>query len=185
MGTLKDSPYYDKIYATSAKYNQHYTKSHYYGMWLKVINLLGEEPEILEIGCGPGQFAAMLYDLKFRDYFGIDFSSEAVKRARVATVARMKFTQGDAREKDLLDLIGFDYDTVIAMEVFEHTDDMKILANLQPGSTIILTVPDFDDPSHVRHFKTIDEVKLRYVPKIEIHHLEKHSRWYILKGKIK
>lgn len=184
MGSLRDANYYDRIYAQSEKYGRHYSKSHYFPLWKKVLEQLNDcEVPVLEIGCGTGQLAHYLADNFVRNYTGFDFSNEAIQKADDACGSVMKFLVGNALEKYTYEVL-FGFKTVIACEVFEHTDDMKILSHLPEGTTIILTVPDFDDPAHIRYFKTIEEVRLRYSPRIAISHLEKFQRWYLLVGKV-
>lgn len=186
MGTERKAEYYDKIYISSEGYAQHYAKSRYFALWTEVGKQLFElrrakkELLILEVGCGTGQFAEMLFDNQLPDtYVGIDFSFEAIRKAKART--NYSFRVADARNQDVYFRLPL-FNTVIALEIFEHTDDMQILSLLKSGTTVIATVPDFDDPAHVRHFKTLDEVQTRYEKKLNITHLIKIQRWYLFVG---
>lgn len=68
------------------------------------------------------------------------------------------------------------------MEVLEHTDDEKILSFIPIAKEVILTVPDFDYPSHIRHFTTKEEVMDRYKKHLIILDYEKMDKWHIVKG---
>jgi len=180
MGSLKNEKYYDTIYEKSIEYSKPYDKSVYYGLWKKVMSLITKQP-ILEGGCGPGQFAKMLEDNSFKDYIGFDFSEQAIKMAKKNS--NQIFSVMDA-------LLGkwpqYHFNTILLLEILEHTDDLKILSLVPIGKEIILTVPNFDCDSHIRHFTTIDSVISRYGPYMDIIHAENFnsnaSTWYIIKG---
>jgi hypothetical protein len=120
----------------------------------------------------------------------LDFSAEAVKIARGVLpgerVTLPFFYEADClnpntyaeHQAELAELI-------VAMEIFEHTDDLKIISLLPEGKQILLTVPDFDDAAHIRHFKTIEEVRERYSKMIDISNATKFERWYVVTGTIK
>lgn len=180
----KESNYYDQIYRESQSYALPYTASPYYKLWKKVLALIIEKNprSIFEIGCGPGQFARMMLDtIKGARYAGIDFSSIAIDKARV-NVPEFKETI------QCMDIYTYHIppdNLILALEVLEHVDDIKILESLYYGSHIIFTVPDFDDPAHVRYFTDISEIKHRYRHYIDFTFMEKHERWFICSGVIK
>lgn len=198
MGKLQPAGYYDKIYADPKfGYQNHYSKSHYRRLWAFVIGAISamingkHEPYILELGCGPGQFASMLFDQlggkdKFYRYMGLDFSAEAIKIATAVFQGKPFFAQADALDAVTYRLHEADRaDLIIAMEIFEHTDDLKILSLLPPGKEILVTVPDFDDPAHVRHFKTEEQVRDRYSNFISIEKIAKFERWFVIVGEVR
>lgn len=202
MGKLQPAGYYDAIYADPKYgYQNHWSKSHYRRLWAFVIGAISamlhgkEKPYILELGCGPGQFATMLFEKlggadKFYRYKGLDFSSEAIKIAE-SLFMRERFPEPLFAEANCLDPITYqkhdfkDASIIIAMEIFEHTDDIFIISNLPAGKEIIVTVPDFDDPAHIRHFKSEEEVRNRYSKSIEIGKVIKFERWYVFTGTTK
>lgn len=202
MGKLQPAEYYDGIYSNPKfGYKNHYSKSHYRRLWAFVIGAISaildekNKPFILELGCGPGQFASMLFDTlggndKFFAYKGLDFSAEAIKIAR-GVLPGERVTLPFFYEADCLNPATYSEhqaqiaDLIVAMEIFEHTDDLQILTLIPPGKQLIVTVPDFDDPAHIRHFKTEEDVRGRYSNFIEIEKLTKFERWYVLIGKTK
>ena len=174
MGTYKDHNYYNVAFAERKHYHTHWRESYYVPMWEVIIGILDiiKPGRILDVGCGTGQFAAMLEDYGYTDYAGFDFSTVAIELARKAS--KQKFYVGDAREVQC-----YDYDTAICLETLEHADDLKILQNIRHGATVIFSVPDFDDQAHLRHFSSIQQVRDRYSPLLEFKLLIKFDRFFI------
>lgn len=164
---------YDSAYrggGAANTYRAHYTKSFYYPSWKRALSyfyLLDRKTEILEIGCGVGQFANMLFDAGFSRYTGLDFSSEAIKLAKETNPAfSERFLVGDAFQTPLLDGA---YDIVIMFEILEHlNEDLKLVSRIQPGRKVLLSVPNFMDPYHVRCFADVQEACNRYRELIKI-----------------
>lgn len=180
----KESNYYDQIYRESQSYALPYTASPYYKLWKKVLALIIEKNprSIFEIGCGTGQFARMMMDtIKGVHYSGIDFSSIAIDKAQI-NVPEFKET---IRKMDIYNYKIPPDNLILVLEVLEHVDDIKVLQSIPYGSAIIFTVPDFDDPAHVRYFNDITEIKQRYKDCINFTFMEKHERWFICFGIIK
>ncbi len=154
--------YYDDLFQTSPGYSLPYTQSHYYFLWSVIADRLvtANARQILDVGCGPGQFAKLLYDKGFRHYCGIDFSAAAIQLA-TTRCPDFEFVRADLRDPGLLE--GRIYDWALVLETLEHVeDDLGLLSRLRPGCRVILTVPNFGDPSHVRFFKDAAEVQERY-----------------------
>jgi 2-polyprenyl-3-methyl-5-hydroxy-6-metoxy-1,4-benzoquinol methylase len=165
----KNKDFYDEVYKKGGMYAKHYQASPYYKIWKKSIDLLKEikNPDILEIGCGVGQFANMLFDQGFKDYKGFDYSDEAIKLAQQ--------TNPQEREKFHVDsaytstIFRENYNTVIIFEVLEHLkEDMLVLNKIKSGVNVIFSVPNFDSASHVRYFKDKNEIVQRYNEIVEI-----------------
>jgi SAM-dependent methyltransferase len=179
-GAEKDAQYYDTLFSERAHYNVHYTDVHYYVQWVQVERFLRpfKNRPILEIGCGPGQLAQMLQDLGYTDYTGFDFSEVAVAKATDAVT--FPIFQGDALDPKTYDR---PYDAVICLEVLEHLkDDHKVLENIRLGSTVIVSVPNFDDASHVRWFRSQYQVRSRYYRHIAIERICFINDIYIVYG---
>lgn len=176
---IKDNLYYNDFYLNSEEYKVKYTSSIYFTLWGKVIGQLMDipQPKILEIGCGSGQFANMLWDLGFKEYTGFDFSETAIEIAKQKS--EQKFFVMDALNPESYN---FDFNVLIILEVLEHTDDIKILSFISSGTQIIFTVPDFDFESHVRFFKDTSSVERRYEKYINIEHIEKFKSWFLVRG---
>ena len=172
---LKDFP--SEIYDTSYEsggyqggYHKHYTQVHYYPSWRQAINymyLLDRSVSILEIACGVGQFANMLFDNGFTNYIGFDFSAKGIERAKATNPKYAdRFFVSDAFKTDLLNK---DYDLVICFEALEHIqDDLGLIKRIKKGTKVLMSVPNFPDTYHVRYFKTAQEVYDRYKEVINI-----------------
>jgi SAM-dependent methyltransferase len=154
--------YYDDAFTKDANFQVPFYKSPYYPTWTVVVDRLRRYgcQHLLDVGCGPGQFAALIHDSGFQSYTGIDFSNVAVQMARQRT-PHFRFHTGDVRLPATYE--GFDCDAVICMEVLEHIeDDFAVLSCFPAGSRCLLTVPNFPWRSHVRHFKSEQAVLVRY-----------------------
>lgn len=190
MGHYRNSTYYDKVFQLD-KYNCHYSNSWYYPMWKIIMDYIKVDDNILEIGCGTGQFAHMLLDNDVRKYTGIDFSKKGIMISRefIPLIAvsgfprfpNFKFLLHDARKK-----CPIEYDTVICLQTLEHIDrDLLVLRNLKSGTKFIGSVPMGNDPAHVRIFKTLDSIVKRYGKLIEFEEIRKYDTKFIFKGIIK
>lgn len=160
MGKQKTAEWYDAEFRRDKAYAKPFSKFRDYGMWKKVLEAIETwKGRILELGAGPGQFAAMLEEAGRTEYVGLDFSPVAVEMAAKATKLRIvcKTIQAADLEKDA------SYDIVIMLEVLEHvTEDCVLLKRLRSGVKAIFTVPAFDGTSHVRYFEDAEEIKARY-----------------------
>jgi len=179
MGYLRTKEYYDDVYSRYEKYQNSYVNSPYFNLWLKVIEKISEisDPSILEVGCGTGQFSHMLLHKGFTKYYGFDFSEVAIEYAQKNVT---NVFAGDCYDQENY---SHEHNLIVCLEVLEHLeDDMKILEIISTGIRVIFTVPDFDDPAHLRHFTTIEEVTERYSFCIDNYKCEKFDRWYIITG---
>ena len=178
MGYYREAYYYDDVYERYENYHKHYTESPYYSLWIKCLEYIREDAKILEVGCGTGQLLKMLQDKKryLKSYTGFDFSQKAIELCKSGLVV-----QGDARNPKMY--IG-DYDLIISMEVIEHLiDDVEVIRLWPTGKEVLITVPDFDDPAHLRYFQTEEEIIKRYQIDfycLYIKSIVKYERWFII-----
>jgi predicted TPR repeat methyltransferase len=153
----KGADYYDKLFAHSSDMSR-YEKIH------RVVGNWTFKQNCLDIGCGTAELQNHV-----QYYHGIDFSAEAVKIANNKQV-----TQADIYTADLE---GFE--TYIICEVLEHIDDQKMMARIPKDKNIIISVPSFTDPSHVR---TYDEESMKdrlgkFMSFDEIIRFNWHGKW--------
>jgi SAM-dependent methyltransferase len=140
-------------------------------MWIKITNELAENiHSVLDLGCGTGQFAECLSENRDGiSYRGVDFSATAIQIAR-ATNPSLDFSVKDLRDRNLFDNCP---DAVVATEVLEHIDNDRALLDAVPAATwVVFSVPNFDDPGHVRYFDTTTDVEERYGPHLESLYVE-------------
>lgn len=161
-GFAQEQPpaFYDEMLALSDDLTAHYTQSRYYPVWTVVADRLRRAGarSVLDLGCGPGQVAALLRDAGLTEYLGVDFSPARVRQAqRVCPSARFVC-------EDVLAVPG-DAEWVLALEFLEHVErDLEVLRRLRPGTRVLATVPNFAAAGHVRWFASADEVRERYGP---------------------
>ena len=174
-----DVDFYNKVYEKEHRYVENYTELLCYPVFQVVRGMLDEieNPKILEIGCGTGQFAKMLWDSNVKDYFGIDFSEKAIEKARI--LSPQAFEIADIRKYE----ISNDFNTVILMEVLEHlADDLDVVYRIPDGINVIMTLPRFDDPGHIRIFKSREDIIDRYGEFIHFDEIIRYASWFIAKG---
>lgn len=180
MGSEKDSAYYDKAFTDDKRYHGSYRNLDHFPVFQIALSYLKElrNPYIYEIGCGTGQFAQFLWEHGFREYMGIDFSEVAISRAK--TLSPQVFKKVDRAE---CEVIPSEFDTIVALEVLEHIEkDLQLMGCIPQGKVIIFSVPRFDDPAHVRFFRSKEEVMERYGKIIKFDDLMKYQHWYVAKG---
>ena len=157
MGREQPATYYDRIFQEpSSHYAKPAAETPWFGIWRWIAEQVGEADRVLELGCGPGHLGAIL---SCAEYLGIDFSHAACAQA----VARHGRPVLCAALPEALRWIDREsYDVVVACEFLEHIErDVDCLLPIR-GERLIITLPKFDEMSHVRHFRTKDEAVDRY-----------------------
>ena len=102
--------------------------------------------EVLEIGCGAGQFAQWLHE-QGAHVLAVDFSAEACRIARAIVSPGVDVQQLDAQ--DLVRPLGRDrFDLTVCLETLEHVPDhnralAEIVAVTKPGGRIIVSTPNY------------------------------------------
>jgi tetratricopeptide (TPR) repeat protein len=188
----KSPSFYNRLFISGGwqkEYHKHYTKCNDYNLWKKILSWIKEvhNPKIIDIGCGPGQFANMLFDNGIIDYKGIDFSHEAIAMARERNkMFAHAFTKDNALTSKIF---SNNYNMVLLLEVLEHIEnDLAVLDKIKKNSTIIFSVPNFDSESHVRWFGTQDNIITRYGTIVEIGDIKEAlydstiNKIYLIKG---
>lgn len=141
----KNADYYNEIYEKG------YDTSLYYPLYqdfVKTISALSS-PRILELGCGIGDLGQMIIERGY-PYHGFDFSEEAVQQS-LKKCPSGNFKVGNVYDKHLYQ--AEDYNIVVALEVFEHVEDIDVIKNIIPGAIVIASIPDYPDVAHLRLYK--------------------------------
>jgi SAM-dependent methyltransferase len=163
---------YDSMYTEGGfegVYNLPYQHSAYYPLFKQVLHQVvrNKSRSVLEVGCGTGAFAKMVMDRTNLNYQGFDFSSVAVEKAIARTGRGAAFYEGDATSHAPYE--GKQYDCVVCTEVLEHIEkDLDAISQWPAGTFCVCSVPNFDADSHVRFFRTEEEVRTRYEKLIDI-----------------
>lgn len=143
--TATSCPPYSPLYTAALHYLKHVPKSE----------------TIVDLGCGPGLLAKLLFDSGRHAYLGIDFSAVLLTRAR-QIVRNANFILADLRSGSTHEIYR-KFRVFVLLEVLEHlTNDQTLLASIPSGSQVIFSVPNFDSKAHVRHFLSLDTVITRY-----------------------
>ena len=161
--------YYNHVYAEATK-NGGYNTRRYELIYAHVMHWLSEEirPRVLECGCGTGALAEQIIRAGYC-YAGFDFSQEALNACHRTVQQRVGLV--NAYDKATWDTLMAD--TVIAIEVFEHLDDLRVLAMIPKGTRVIFSVPDFDSYSHLRTYPDLVSIEEYYK---DILSMKKHIR---------
>ena len=159
----KGPEWYDTIAEQEKMYSASPLKSSYYPVYEKIVELLKEmKPEgVVDLGCGSGQLARMVFGAGMDFRYGLDFSPKMIDLARkLNPEIAQRFQCQDFFIKELL----LNADICIVMtEVLEHLeDDLKLLEKIPSSCPIIFSVPSYITQSHVRAFRSDHEVMERY-----------------------
>ena len=167
--------YYDQLYLTGDRTYERPLTSPYYRLYRKVIELIRRErlSSVLEVGCGSGVLAEML----IADgvcYDGFDLSPIAVGKAQRRN-PEGRFFVADAADPMPYQL---SYDGLVCCEVLEHIDgDLTAIEHWKSGTICVCSVPNFDYESHVRFFRSEEEIGRRYGGLLDIWRFRKGNHF--------
>lgn len=155
--------FYDDIYSYSEAYQKDAHNSVYLPVWQEVVKILKQRRinSVLDIGCGPGQFAHyLLEEIPNINYTGVDYSEVAINLAKSKNL-NADFYAIDIMESDVLGK--YKVDAYIILEVLEHIEkDLDLLNKIPKKSEVVFSVPSFDSFGHVRFFLDKNSVLERY-----------------------
>ncbi|GAA3712548.1 hypothetical protein GCM10022421_19840 [Oceanisphaera sediminis] len=165
--------FYDSIYAESEEYQVDPKDSIYLPVWKEVVEFIKKQniKSVLDIGCGPGQFAQYISrEIPDLNYIGIDYSQVAIDKAKNKNPS-IDFYTLDIMEPGALEK--FNVEAFVILEVLEHIDnDLELLSRLPKGKKVIFSVPNFDSFGHVRVFKSPSDVYDRFFDTVNIKKLK-------------
>ncbi len=155
--------YYDEVYTISENYKKRGSESAYGVVWNRISELLRAHQikSILDLGCGPGQFAEHIDQNNHKvAYCGVDFSAVAVEYAKIRC-PNFAFFQAKLPVDNYQ--VFCDFDCIVSTEVLEHIDgDIELMASFPAGKFMVGTVPNYDSFGHVRIFSNSEAVFKRY-----------------------
>lgn len=188
-GYERGPEWYDESFDNNEHWRRHYTRSRYYPMWAVISDRVLREGKnsVLDIGCGPGQFALLLRERGLPHYLGFDFSSRRIEWARKVCPG-FGFMVADAFETDLFR--SYHYDAVLCTEFLEHVErDIEVIKKISADTSFYASVPNFPFKSHVRHFNSMEQVRQRYSEHFEHFSVNEFPSnatgrlYYIMEGK--
>lgn len=170
-----NADYYDKIYSTD------YNTDRFQSIYDTILNWAKQElePRILEVGCGVGILGSWLYNLcEDRNnslYHGFDFSETALDKCP-KIIQGSVFVNNAYNKKIWRNYFNtHDYNIVVAVEVFEHLDDLKVIEMIPKGTKILFSVPDFDSKPHLRTYPDMKAIRYWYQDVMKIEDFERFS----------
>ncbi len=126
----------------------------------------GEGP-VVDVGCGTGRLARLLYERGERDYLGIDFSAARIKEAR-SYAPQLRFEVGDVNDETVRRRF-HDFGRFAILETLEHIeDDLGVIEAIPSRALVVFSVPTYDSAAHVRHFDSPTSVAQRYGELLEL-----------------
>jgi SAM-dependent methyltransferase len=159
---------YDLTYSTDVRLKRHYTGIDYFVIWENIMSKLNKTDRLLDLGCGPGHLANMLYDNEFKEYTGIDFSRVAIAQAKEKAPSYV-FIEANLYDIDFNDYSDFKF---ISVETFEHLEnDIAIIKKL-PKNEIFFSVPNFKSSSHYRTYDDEEFIKKYYEDVLTISNIQ-------------
>ena len=181
---IHKADYYDKVYKKPGHYKKHWKMSPYAQIWRRTLMLIPNGSSVLDIGCGTGQYAAMIKENEYKKivYCGVDFSPAAIEIAKKNCKA--KFICEDAFSFKWPNEI----DVAIILEFLEHISDNKLfLERLPQGIKFIASVPNYASGGHTRIFLSAQAVKDYYkdildITDVQTFHLNDNNQIYLFHG---
>lgn len=162
---------------------RHYSKSKWFPscevahkMVMKVKN-----PFVLDVGCGSGHFAHILFDRGFNmvNYIGVDFCSQLIDLAR-------ENVDTDFRVGDIMDpkLYAEPFNVFVALELLEHIeDDLGLLKMVPSGTDVVITGTKAGWwESHLRSFRNQKDFEDRYSDLIQFKEATEFYRTIVSMG---
>lgn len=140
----------------------------------ELAKMLDPYEQVVDLGCGTGRFVELLYRRgHYEQIWGVDWSQASLdEAARYVSVPEgvpppiWVHADLSAWQPDPDSTVSRVY---VCSEVLEHLlDDRALVAAIPQGHRFLFTVPNFNDHSHVRVFRTHNDIWERYGDLLEI-----------------
>lgn len=182
MGKARTSKWYDEhLYAAEEPLALAQARPYYQILFqLGAEWVLNQQPrieQVIDLGCGQALFAdALAQRGYFGDYWGLDFSTEALRLAVRRLADCFQFSgwsvfQFDAEQDKTIPLGPNPNICFTCFEVLEHLAsdaDKRLMHMLPEGAKIAFSVPTFDSECHERTFESPQAAIQRYRGVIQI-----------------
>lgn len=150
----KDSDHYDVMFAKG------YDTRRYAELYNSVKDLLLPTDIVFDVGCGNGDFAEMIS--KDHAYYGCDFSKIGIQLSQQkANGYKDNIFIGNAYDPSIYEKAE-PANVVIMLEILEHLYDLSAIVNIPSGKRVILSVPNYPDPAHVRTYFSPEYIEERF-----------------------
>jgi cyclopropane fatty-acyl-phospholipid synthase-like methyltransferase len=161
------SSYYDAVYRSAFKTGV-YDTARFQRIYRAVYSFLAADSKVLECGCGTGVFAEMVLDSGMW-YRGFDFSAVAITSCSDRV---LPCVWRDSAYSISAWCRWSTFNTVVAIETFEHLDDLRVIDMIPEGVKVIFSVPNFDSRSHLRTYPPdIDGIQEYYFDRLRINRI--------------
>jgi trans-aconitate methyltransferase len=192
MGKERDSNYYNTVWTNTPKWQKDWNQvSRVRTRLYESAGRLIEEgaPLVIDFGCGAGHFAQCLINTRYvKKYVGYDFSEAAILKAKQRIgpyqASTFTFSQADLRVMRPTQALP-DGAVFVCLETLEHIEaDLRIFSLVPDGHRMVISVPAFDEESHVRHFERWDKVLARYGAFFDPSTISYHPvwKWHLFTG---
>jgi len=183
MGSQQDAEYYDNMWMQSG-YEKEAENLRWYPVWQSATDAIMRKlvlnkfaVRIIDLGCGPGHIAEVLNKttgLPF-SYIGYDFSSVAIDMANKKNIGdRFIFKEADLSDYNFHESVQEGEDVIyVSIEFLEHVKfDREVIKKLKSSCSVLFSLPNFDDPGHVRFFAGEKEIRERYEDLLNINSVQ-------------
>ena len=152
-----EAPYWNELWLRE-KITSHARAPFYGAEHDYILGLIPKRSNLIDFGCGPGEFMARAWKERSCKCAGVDFSAEAIE-----AVAKMDF-QGIRADLRTYEANGqsFTFDVAVSNHVVEHVEDDDRLVwlmaqHVRLGGLVIASVPvatDPDGPAALEHVRS-------------------------------
>lgn len=156
--------------------------THYAPMWKIITDSLEDGDSVVDFGCGCGLFAFHAIQMGVDYSYGVDFSPVGIKTAKWMNPSHKdSFIVGNLYHS--WPYYYRPYTTAMFLDVLEHLEeDRGCIQKVPIERKLILALPTFQSPDHVRVFKDEESCR-RYEEFMRIDKIEKWKNIWIVYGK--